>query len=151
MVLSACNTALGVQRGDTTMDLPLGFFVGGTETVIASLWNVDDRGTALLMARVYSNWLGKRAAPREIDGVLYSPGQGMSKLAALREAKAWLRDLTIADLGRMIDAGQDINTTEVSRDPTRLRGRLQMKKSQHARPYEHPYYWAAFVLYGSSV
>ncbi len=37
VVLSACDTALGVAKGDSVMALPLGFVVCGAETVVASL------------------------------------------------------------------------------------------------------------------
>ena len=149
VVLSACDSARGVQRGDTTMALPLGFFVCGTRTVIASLWKVDDRATALLMARFYANWLGKTGSSREVDGKQYGPSEAMPKLAALREAQRWLRSLTVADRDRLIAAGPDTIAEEVSRGPMPRRGRLAEKPDQQARPYDHPYYWAAFVLYGS--
>ncbi len=152
VVLSACDTALGKRVGDTTMTLPLGFFVCGTETVIASLWKVDDKATALLMARFYSNWLGRTGSEREIDGVRYSAGRPLPKLAALREAQAWLRSLTVADRDRLLSAGANVAATiaeEVSRGEAARRGRLNLERDAEARPYAHPYYWAAFVLYGS--
>ena len=150
VVLSACDTALGVRRGDTTMTLPLGFFVCGAETVIASLWKVDDRATALLMTRFYANWLGETASSREIDGMQYEPGEPLPKLAALREAKGWLRSLTVADRDRLLGGDAGLIATEVSREPTPRRGRVVAAVDPQSRPYEHPYYWAAFVLYGSA-
>ena len=101
------------------------------------------------MARFYANWLGKTGSSREVDGKQYGPGEAMPKLAALREAQGWLRSLTVADRDRLIGAGPDTIAEEVSRGPMPRRGRLVETSDQQARPYDHPYYWAAFVLYGS--
>ena len=35
-------------------------FSAGARSLVLSLWKVDDRATALLMARFYQNLLGKR-------------------------------------------------------------------------------------------
>jgi CHAT domain-containing protein len=149
VVLSACDTAQGVKQGDTTMALPLGLFVCGTETVIASLWKVDDQATALLMARFYANWLGKSQSARDIDGMKYEPGKPMPKLAALREAKSWLRSLTTADRERLTSAKPEQIAETVSRGGVEpLRGSASSLTSAD-HPYDHPYYWAAFVLMGS--
>jgi hypothetical protein len=42
VVLSACETQRGLRQGDTIMSLPLGFFFAGAQSVVASLWKVDD-------------------------------------------------------------------------------------------------------------
>ncbi len=148
VVLSACDTAQGVKRGDTNMALPLGLFVCGAETVVASLWKVDDKATALLMARFYADWLGKTASEREVDGVKYPAGSPMPKLAALREARAWLRQLTAADRDKLNDPAAIAN--EVTRDPLPRRGELAAAPAADPRPFDHPFYWAAFVLHGSA-
>ncbi|MCC5787512.1 MAG: tetratricopeptide repeat protein [Phycisphaerales bacterium] len=148
VVLSACDTASAVRQGDTMMALPLGLLIAGADTVIASLWKVDDRATAFLMARFYANWLGKAQAEREVDGVQYEAGQPMPKLAALREAQAWLRNLTADDRDRLLDESGDLGENiAASRGVSPARARIVQPDQQ--RPYEHPYYWAAFVLYGS--
>ncbi|TVQ33602.1 MAG: CHAT domain-containing protein [Phycisphaeraceae bacterium] len=149
VALSACDTAHGVRQGDTMMALPLGLLIAGADSVLASLWKVDDRATALLMARFYANWLGKAESAREIDGVRYSAGEAMPKMAALREAQVWLRSLTAEDLDRLQDdTGQTI-AQSVSRDPRPRPAPLAATPKQTSHPYDHPYYWAAFVLYGS--
>jgi CHAT domain-containing protein len=50
VVLSACETQLGaLSRGDELVGLSRAFLHAGTESVVASLWDVDDAATADLM------------------------------------------------------------------------------------------------------
>jgi CHAT domain-containing protein/Tfp pilus assembly protein PilF len=54
VVLSGCRTALGREiRGEGLVGLTRGFLYAGAPRVVASLWRVDDRATAELMARFY--------------------------------------------------------------------------------------------------
>ncbi len=54
VTLSACETALGrIASGDDVVGLTRGFLYAGASTVVASLWKVDDQGTAALMTRFY--------------------------------------------------------------------------------------------------
>ena len=71
-VLSACQTALGKDiKGEGLVGLTHSFISAGSNSVAASLWKVDDRATAVLMADFY-------------DAMLQ---QGMPPAAALRSAK----------------------------------------------------------------
>jgi CHAT domain-containing protein/tetratricopeptide (TPR) repeat protein len=54
VVLSACRTARGrVLAGEGVQSLARAFFYAGARSVVASLWNVNDRSTADLMAAFY--------------------------------------------------------------------------------------------------
>jgi CHAT domain-containing protein/Flp pilus assembly protein TadD len=54
VVLSGCETALGKEiRGEGLLGLTRGFFYAGAPRVVASLWWIDDRATAALMAELY--------------------------------------------------------------------------------------------------
>ncbi len=56
VVLSACNTSLGTAEiGEGVMNLSRGFFHSGTQSVIASLWNIDDLSTATIFNDFYKN------------------------------------------------------------------------------------------------
>ncbi len=56
VTLSACETGLGkVSNGDDVVGLTRGFLYAGSSSIVASLWEVDDRATSLLMTELYSN------------------------------------------------------------------------------------------------
>jgi CHAT domain-containing protein len=64
VVLSACSTALGKEiRGEGLAGLTRGFMYAGTPRVVASLWNVRDEATAVLMKRFYQNLLTGDSSP----------------------------------------------------------------------------------------
>lgn len=75
-VLSACNTALGKDlKGEGLIGLTRGFMYAGSRSVVASLWEVDDRATAVLMENFYQAMLR----------------DGLTPAAALRSAKNAVR------------------------------------------------------------
>ncbi len=76
VTLSACETALTkVRGGEDWAGMSRGFIYAGTPSILATLWSVDDKSTAILMKNFYTNWLTK----------------GMSKPAALRQAQLDLK------------------------------------------------------------
>ena len=71
VVLSACNTSTGVYAsGEGVLSLSRGFFFGGAQSVVSSLWKVDDVATSELMKSFY----------KQLD-------QGENKSQALHKAK----------------------------------------------------------------
>jgi CHAT domain-containing protein len=80
-VLSACQTALGKDiRGEGLVGLTHGFISAGSKSVVASLWKVDDRATAYLMAEFYKSMLEQNMTP--------SAALRTAKLKMMRE-KQW--------------------------------------------------------------
>ena len=92
VVLTACNTGLGKHLvGEGVMGLGRAFQYAGAQSVLMSLWSVEDASTNLLTERFFTYLR-----------------QGQDKLKALQQARIDLRQ-----------AG-----------------------------YEHPFFWAPFILVG---
>jgi CHAT domain-containing protein len=71
VTLSACETGLGHDEGgDELVGLVRGFLHAGANSLLVSLWMVDDRSMTDLMIRFYTHWLA-----------------GKSKSQALRQAQ----------------------------------------------------------------
>jgi CHAT domain-containing protein len=64
VVLSACETGLGREiKGEGLVGLTRGFMYAGARRVVVSLWNVNDKATAELMARFYQGMLREKKTP----------------------------------------------------------------------------------------
>jgi CHAT domain-containing protein len=103
VTLSACETALGsgffaeIPAGDDFVSMTRAFLQVGSASVLATLWEVDDRSTVDLMNMFYRN--------------LDASGANKDKAEALANAQKTLRA---------------------------------------SGKYQHPYYWAPFVLVGAT-
>ncbi len=117
--LSACETGLGqAAGGEGLLGLQRAFQVAGAKTTVASLWQVPDKATELLMQRFYDNlWNGERK---------------MSKLDALLDAQRWL----LREGGKQTGLTRGAERESDEATAASKSGRLS------------PYYWAAFVLSG---
>lgn len=104
VTLSACQTALGKTSAEGTIGLVSAFLQAGARCLLVSLWDADDKATALLMQRFYKTWVGSIEA-----------GAPVTKAEALRQAQASLRSSGGAN-----------------------------------EPFDHPYFWSAFILVGDA-
>jgi CHAT domain-containing protein/tetratricopeptide (TPR) repeat protein len=142
VTLSACETGIAdVVQGsaDEYLSLPAGFMRAGVPCVVSSLWQVEDLSAVLLMERFYRNHLAERMAP------------GL----ALHEAQSWMcTRLTQNVVLETIDRWQEL-CKQAKRDD--LNQHLEGEKDRlnngdgrdpDARPYTHPFYWAAFTVTG---
>jgi CHAT domain-containing protein len=126
LTLSACNTASG-GLGATGKEVEsFGVLAQrqGAKAVIATLWQVADLSTRLLMEQFYR--------VRTADGAI-------SKAEALRRAQ-----LTLLD-------GEHLSPHDgLSRGVVRRRlGTPAPSGPTKTNPYSHPYYWAPFLLIGN--
>jgi CHAT domain-containing protein len=87
VVLSACETYIGSDlRGEGLLGLARGFLYAGARQVIASLWKVDDRATAVFMDRFYTALLRDKAAAPD---ALMRAQREMSQDPAWRSPRYW--------------------------------------------------------------
>ncbi len=168
VTLSACETSKGFRIGDSTMALPIGFFTAGARCVLGSQWKVADDTTGWLMARMYEGLLGLHVEERVVGDPQkdpsrcrrYPPGRQMPLPDALKEARHWLRNMTLGERNRrraragMQNAAPD---TAVEQN-TAARGaaekeavKAKAKFAANDLPFnDTPYYWAAFVIVGDA-
>src|SRR6266850_4687178 len=66
VVLAACSSALGKDiQGEGLVGLVRAFMYAGASSVLATLWDVDDRATAYFMQHFYESLLRHNAGPPE--------------------------------------------------------------------------------------
>lgn len=133
VVLSACDSGAGDPRGmsDEIFNFPTGLLVGGVRAVVTTLWQVEERATAFLFRTFYRLLVAGDAPDR-----------------ALRRAQLWLRDATGAELAGVADEMLDVAGAA---PPPGLRAwadRYREGPRTTLRPYEDPFFWSAFQLWG---
>jgi CHAT domain-containing protein/tetratricopeptide (TPR) repeat protein len=77
VTLAACRTAAGREtRGEGAESIARAFLQAGARSVLVSLWNVDDRASAELMRRFYSElFAGNRSAAAALQAAQMSMRQ----------------------------------------------------------------------------
>jgi CHAT domain-containing protein len=103
-------------------------FRAGSQSLILSLWKVDDNATEMLMTDFYRHY----TKTAEFDD------HGRRKAEALDHARAALRD----------PEGQRRGAPAAERSRGDIVHGTDATERGHKAPYDHPYYWAGFVLIG---
>ena len=147
-VLSACQTGMGDIEADGVAGLQRGLKMAGVQTMMMSLWDVNDEATGMLMTTFY-------------EGLL----QGKPKHQALHDAQERVRTFkgNSAQAQRAIEEEEEY-MTEVEADLAgNTRGARPLKflrqnggqgaastaseeSVKEKIPYAAPRYWAAFIL-----
>jgi len=133
LTLSACETA-AQQSGANGKEVD-GFAELaqrlGASSVLATLWKVNDNGTSTLMREFYR---------------LRQENPGAAKSEILQKAQLnLLNGKSTADTGKRRRRSRSTEVAETDDE----RGRIPFTPAIEA-PYEHPYFWAPFVIFGSS-
>lgn len=128
IVLSACQTGLGEVTGDGVFGLQRGFKKAGANTLLMSLWKVDDKATQMLMTQFYTNLMS-----------------GKSKFESLREAQRYVREYEteVTENGLDNQTAYQKYKSERNDEENVQQPKLAARKT---KPYASPRYWAAFIL-----
>ncbi|MEH2065886.1 MAG: CHAT domain-containing protein [Nostoc sp.] len=117
LVLSACRTALGDEESE------LGFaglaVLAGVKTTVATLWSVNDAGTAALMTKFYENL---KTAPIKAEALRQAQ-------VAMAKGQIYVKDGQVQGLGVV--------------------GNLPLPADSADESLMHPYYWAGFTMVGN--
>ncbi|OQX26029.1 MAG: hypothetical protein BWK80_12505 [Desulfobacteraceae bacterium IS3] len=147
VTLSACETGINkIEPGGEYIGLSAGFLYAGANTVISSLWTVDDLSTSLLMEKFYDNVLNQK----------------MGKAKALKHAQQYVRDISNKEVKLLInELTEDIKRQASLQQERSVRESLEERKNRFLiekgkynskpdddKPFAHPYYWGAFVCNG---
>jgi hypothetical protein len=131
-VLSGCETGVpGLEAPDEVAGLATSLLQAGAVGTVASLWEVPDVSTALLMVEFYRRWRL----------------EGQPPAAALRGAQSWLRDATADELRLAFEPlldGQGWLPSEVAE----AFWEQVVLADPAERPFAPPMGWAAFVYSG---
>lgn len=66
VVLSVCDSGIGRMQGsEGAYSLARAFFYAGARRVVASLWSIDDRASAVFMEKFYRGLLREHASPQD--------------------------------------------------------------------------------------
>jgi CHAT domain-containing protein/Tfp pilus assembly protein PilF len=132
VTLSACQTGLG-DRDNTGMEIAgmsHAFLSQGAKAVQATLWQVNDASTAMLMQRFYQNLAQNPQATK-------AQALQQAQLYLLRTPQAQLNKNFMDSLSRFENLDK---MNQSSKSPSRPK----------ILDKNHPYYWAAFILIGNN-
>jgi CHAT domain-containing protein len=140
VALSACETGLSEinSLSDEFVGLSSGFLYAGCNSVIGTLWSVNDLSTGLLMGQFYRLLKQQEQTQQRTDVAL-----------ALKQAQRWLRQLTCAEA--VLTLQQQVpNLPEGIQETAKrsIRRALSERYAAEDRPYSNPFYWAAFCAVG---
>jgi CHAT domain-containing protein/Tfp pilus assembly protein PilF len=138
IILSACQTSIANHQSlnDEYIGLVSACLSGGASYTISALWNVKDQASSPFFIYFYQQLTQNIPAPQ-----------------ALHNASQWLRHVTNAELSQFYAQLQQhpklSHQDEVLEKISAIILHLETSKPTD-RPYQDPYYWAAFTISGAT-
>lgn len=130
VVASCCQSGVIDQRGaDELVGLAQALIAAGARSALATLWEIDDAGTSLLIAKFYDEL-----------------AHGTPPAHAISAAQRYLRETTIG--GWLLLAQADNGESWVPEDLRRELRAMALHpdfRNRDARPFAHPAHWAGVV------
>jgi CHAT domain-containing protein/tetratricopeptide (TPR) repeat protein len=111
VTLSACDTALGsgyfaeIPTGDEFVGLNRAFLAAGSATVMATLWQVDDRASVLLMKQFYER-LGESGDGRNVASALAHAQRAMRRSPQLGHPYYWAAYVVVGQINSKVEAAR---------------------------------------------
>ena len=130
LTLSACNTAVSASGTSGSEVESFGALAQnqGAKGVLATLWQVGDRSTCMLMQNFYR---------------IRAENPGITKAEALNRAQLmFIRGEIMAGNTRDATRGMRVSSPEAE-------GEAEPSPADAAAVYKHPFYWAPFILMGN--
>jgi CHAT domain-containing protein len=111
VTLSACDTALGsgyfaeLPVGDEFVGLNRAFLAAGSASVLATLWQVDDRASVSLMKQFYGR-LSESGNDRNAAGALASAQRALRRSAHLGHPYYWAAYVVVGQVNSQLGAAR---------------------------------------------
>jgi CHAT domain-containing protein len=125
VALSACQTGLGEVTGEGVFGLQRGFKKAGAQTLLMSLWSVNDQATEIMMTRFY-HYLIAGKSKRE------------SFLSAQNDLRNYEEEVSYER--------EDRSQSPVFDARRGIRVYPKMQVTEKRKIFDKPQYWAAFIL-----
>lgn len=146
-VLSACQTGMGDIEADGVAGLQRGLKKAGVQTMMISLWDVNDEATGMLMTTFYQGLQQgktKQQALRDAQEVVRTfTGHSAQAQRAISEEEAYMTEIE-DELAENTRAARPLKFLRQNggQSPTAVSDEPAKPKM----PYAAPRYWAAFIL-----
>ncbi|MEM7194676.1 MAG: CHAT domain-containing protein [Pseudomonadota bacterium] len=133
VVLSACESAVAkvTAHADEFLGFPAALLSAGSRSVLATMWPIDDRVSALITGRFYTNL-----------------ASGDSCARALRNAQNWLRNATAKELRKELIPLFSVPDSPAAAETAKELWFNLKKIDKETTPFSAPHYWAAFITFG---
>lgn len=143
-VLSACQTGMGDIEEDGVAGLQRGLKKAGIETMMISLWDVNDEATQILMTTFHQALQNGKSPQQALltaqQTVRDFTGTSPQATRAVEEDEAYWQTVENSELTR----GRPLKFLRQNKTQNDNKNQEQPKTPKH--PYSAPRYWAAFIL-----